>query len=49
VDVNAAARVASDAKPGEVLVSSAALERLGETRLNLKRRRRFKAKETRRS
>jgi class 3 adenylate cyclase len=36
--------VASEAKPGEVLVSNTACERLGEARFNLKRRRRFKAK-----
>ena len=46
VDVNVAARVASGAKPGEVLVSSAACERLGESEFTLKRRRRFKAKGT---
>ena len=44
VDVNIAARVAGDAKPGEILVSSAACEALDETAFNLKRRRRFKAK-----
>jgi adenylate cyclase len=44
VDVNVAARVASGAKPGEVLVSSAACERLDEARYDLKRKRRFKAK-----
>ena len=43
VDVNVAARVASGAKPGEILVSSSACERLGES-FTLKRRRRFKAK-----
>jgi adenylate cyclase len=44
VDVNIAARVAAVAKPGEVLVSSAACERLDETEFALKRKRRFKAK-----
>ena len=44
VDVNIAARVAGGAKPGEVLVSSAACSKLTETAFELKRRRRFKAK-----
>jgi adenylate cyclase len=44
VDVNVAARVASAAKPGEVLVSSAACENLDESSFTLKRKRRFKAK-----
>jgi adenylate cyclase len=44
VDVNVAARVASGAKPGEILVSSSTCEKLKETNLNLKRKRRFKAK-----
>ena len=44
VDVNVAARVAGEAKPGEILVSDAACEALDERAFNLKRRRRFKAK-----
>lgn len=44
VDVNVAARVASGAKPGEILVSSTACEKLTESDFDLKRRRRFKAK-----
>jgi adenylate cyclase len=44
VDVNVAARVASGAKPGEVLVSSAACAKLDEEVFSLKRKRRFKAK-----
>src|SRR3954465_2806050 len=44
VDVNVAARVAGGAKPGEILVSSAACERLEGSDFELKRRRRFKAK-----
>jgi adenylate cyclase len=44
VDVNVAARVAGGAKPGEILVSGAACERLDETEFELKRKRRFKAK-----
>ncbi|HEX6713881.1 MAG TPA: adenylate/guanylate cyclase domain-containing protein [Thermoleophilaceae bacterium] len=44
VDVNVAARVAGGAKPGEILVSSAACEKLDETKYQLKRKRRFKAK-----
>jgi adenylate cyclase len=44
VDVNVAARVASGAKPGEILVSSAACRKLDENKYTLKRRRRFKAK-----
>ena len=44
VDVNVAARVASGAKPGEILVSSTACEKLEESGFELKRRRRFKAK-----
>jgi adenylate cyclase len=43
VDVNVAARVAGGAKPGEILVSSAACERLGDS-FDLRRRRRFRAK-----
>jgi adenylate cyclase len=45
VDVNVAARVASGAKPGEILVSGAACERLGNA-FELKRKRRFRAKGT---
>ena len=44
VDVNVAARVADGAKPGEILVSGPASERLHETNFTLKRKRRFKAK-----
>src|SRR4051794_25153895 len=44
VDVNVAARVAGEAKPGEILVSDAACEALNEAAFSLKRRRRFKAK-----
>src|SRR3954447_10922211 len=44
VDVNVAARVAGGAKPGEILVSSAACEKLDESEFSLKRKRRFKAK-----
>jgi adenylate cyclase len=44
VDVNAAARVAASAKPGEILVSSAACKALDENEFRLKRKRRFKAK-----
>jgi adenylate cyclase len=44
VDVNVAARVASGAKAGEILVSSAACERLDEAKYPRKRKRRFKAK-----
>src|SRR4051794_11246441 len=44
VDVNIAARVAGGAKPGEILVSSAACEKLAGAEFDLKRRRRFKAK-----
>jgi adenylate cyclase len=44
VDVNVAARVAGGAKPGEILVSSAACERLDESSFELKRKRRFRAK-----
>jgi adenylate cyclase len=46
VDVNVAARVASGAKPGEILVSGPACERLDETAFDRKRKRRFKAKGT---
>jgi adenylate cyclase len=46
VDVNVAARVASGAKPGEILVSGPACERLSETAFDLRRKRRFKAKGT---
>lgn len=44
VDVNVAARVASGAKPGEILVSSTTCEKLDEGDFTLKRKRRFKAK-----
>jgi adenylate cyclase len=44
VDVNVAARVASGAKPGEILVSSAACATLDEAKYDLKRKRRFRAK-----
>jgi adenylate cyclase len=44
VDVNVAARVASGAKPGEILVSGAACERLDANAFDLKRKRRFRAK-----
>jgi adenylate cyclase len=44
VDVNVAARVASGAKPGEILVSGTACERLDATAFELRRKRRFKAK-----
>ena len=44
VDVNVAARVASAAGPGQVLVSQAARERLDDAELRLRRRWRFKAK-----
>jgi adenylate cyclase len=44
VDVNVAARVASGAKAGEVLVSGSVCDRLDQTAFVLKRRRRFKAK-----
>jgi adenylate cyclase len=44
VDVNVAARVASGAGPGEILVSSAACAKLDESNFSLKRKRRFKAK-----
>jgi adenylate cyclase len=46
VDVNVAARVASGAKPGEILVSGAACERLDDGAFELKRKRRFRAKGT---
>jgi adenylate cyclase len=44
VDVNVAARVASGAKPGEILVSGTTCEKLNEADYTLKRKRRFKAK-----
>jgi adenylate cyclase len=44
VDVNVAARLTEAAGAGEVLVSDAARTQLDEERLNLRRRRRFKAK-----
>ena len=44
VDVNVAARVATAAGPGEVLVSDAVHQRLGRDELRTRRRWRFKAK-----
>jgi adenylate cyclase len=44
VDVNVAARVADAAGPGEVLISEAVCEQIGESDMDLQRRRRFKAK-----
>jgi adenylate cyclase len=44
VDVNIAARIASGARPGEVLVSSAVCDKLVDEDFATKRRRRFKAK-----
>ena len=44
VDVNIAARVATAAGPGEVLVSDATLHRLDSEALELKRRYRFRGK-----
>jgi adenylate cyclase len=44
VDVNVAARVASEAKAGEVLISGAVCDRLDQTAFTMKRRRRFRAK-----
>jgi len=44
VDVNIAARVAGAASGGQVLISEAARERLGESPLRIKRRRFFRAK-----
>src|SRR4051812_9564884 len=41
VDVNVAARVASEAKPGEVLVSQPVCDALDESEFTLKKRRRF--------
>ncbi|HEX4733393.1 MAG TPA: adenylate/guanylate cyclase domain-containing protein [Thermoleophilaceae bacterium] len=46
VDVNVAARVASAAKPGEILVSGAACVTLDDSAFELKRKRRFRAKGT---
>lgn len=43
-DVNIAARIAAAADPGEVLISSTALEHLDDEQLQLRRRIRFKAK-----
>jgi adenylate cyclase len=43
-DVNIAARVAEAARGGEVLVSETVRERIGDSTLRLKRRRRFRAK-----
>jgi adenylate cyclase len=44
VDVNVAARVADAAGPGEVLISEAVCERIGDSDMDLRRRWRFKAK-----
>jgi len=44
VDVNIAARIAEAAGPGEVLLSDVACERIGHEDIDLKRKRRFKAK-----
>ena len=44
VDVNVAARVASGAKAGEVLISGPVCDRLDQTAFTMKRRRRFRAK-----
>jgi adenylate cyclase len=44
VDVNVAARVADAAGPGEVLISEAVCEQIGESDMELRRRWRFKAK-----
>ncbi len=44
VDVNVAARVAGEAKAGEVLISGPVCERLDQTAFTMKRRRRFRAK-----
>ena len=46
VDVNVAARVASGAKAGEILVSGPVSDRLDQTAYTLKRKRRFRAKGT---
>jgi adenylate cyclase len=44
VDVNVAARVADAAGPGEVLISEAVCDLIGDTEVDLRRRWRFKAK-----
>lgn len=44
VDVNAAARVADAAGPGEVLISEAVCDQIGSSDMDLRRRWRFKAK-----
>jgi adenylate cyclase len=44
VDVNVAARVADAAGPGEVLISEAVCEKIGDSEMELRRRWRFKAK-----
>jgi adenylate cyclase len=46
VDVNVAARVADAAGPGEVLISEAVCEAIGDTDIDLRRRWRFRAKGT---
>jgi len=46
VDVNVAARVAAAAGPGQVLVSEAVCERLGDADVSLRRHWRFKAQGT---
>jgi adenylate cyclase len=46
VDVNVAARVADAAGPGEVLISEAVCEQIGDSGVDLRRRWRFKAKGT---
>jgi adenylate cyclase len=46
IDVNVAARVADAAGPGEVLISEAVCELIGDTDVDLRRRWRFKAKGT---
>ena len=46
VDVNVAARVADAAGPGEVLISEAVCEQIGDSDVDLRRRWRFKAKGT---
>jgi adenylate cyclase len=44
VDVNVAARLAEEARGGELLVSGAVVERCPEDELQVKRKRRFKVK-----
>jgi adenylate cyclase len=44
IDVNIAARLAENAAAGEVLVSEAALDKLDATKLDVKKKRRFKVK-----